>query len=198
MRVSKTRKILCAASLFLAWTLPAQADYEDPIARCAKIAMDSARIACLEDALRNPANRVPVRSSAAEPAPEPAPVPASEPARPAATAPAVTAEVRVAAGEDVPAADSDARQADQSFGLKEKRPPKERDAIQVTVMSVTKNLRGKLVFATDGGQIWLQTDQRVARFGDTPFGAEIRPASMGSFFIRPNTGGVSVRVRREE
>jgi len=77
-------------------------------------------------------------------------------------------------------------------------PPGEADTITVTVTAVKKNLQGKWVFETSGGEVWLQTGQRVARFMDTPFDAEIRPAAMGSYFIRPSDGGVSVRVRREK
>ena len=70
--------------------------------------------------------------------------------------------------------------------------------MQVTVTAVTKNLLGKLVFETENGQVWLQVDQRVVRLDDTPFAAEIRPATMGSFFLRPDDGRVSIRVRREK
>jgi hypothetical protein len=76
--------------------------------------------------------------------------------------------------------------------------PPEEDILRVTVTSVTTNMVGKLVFRTSTGQVWLQTGQRVARFDETPFEAEIRPAMMGSYFIRPSDGGISIRVRREE
>jgi len=92
----------------------------------------------------------------------------------------------------------DAAVTDENYGLKEKRPPQEANTLQVTVTSVSKNLSNRFVFETESGQIWLQTDQRRARFEDTPFKAEIRPGSMGSFFLKPDSSTVSVRVRREK
>jgi hypothetical protein len=177
MPVSKTMNTLFAASLVLAWSLPAQADGGDPIARCASLATDSDRIACLEAAIRE-------RSATANdttPAPEPAIKPA--PVEPASAAPLPDAEAPVPAKE--------------KFGLKEKT-PEAKNAIQVTVTAVRENLRGKLVFETESGQVWLQTGQRSARFADIPCEAEIRPASMGSYFIKATAGGVSIRVRREK
>jgi hypothetical protein len=100
-------------------------------------------------------------------------------------------EEAVPANDHVPA-------ANENFGLKEERPPKETNAVQVTVTSVRKNLTNRFIFETENGQVWLQTDQRTVRYGDVPFQAEIRPASMGSFFLRPVAGGASVRVRREK
>jgi hypothetical protein len=100
--------------------------------------------------------------------------------------------------EVVPPSADDAPPADENFGLKEKRPPKETTTVQVTITSVRKNLTNRFIFETGNGQLWLQTDQRTVRYGDVPFEAEIRPASMGSFFLRPVTGGASVRVRREK
>lgn len=92
----------------------------------------------------------------------------------------------------------DAPVADENYGLKEPLPPPEENTLQVTVISVSKNLSNRFLFATEGGQVWLQTDQRRARFEDTPFKAEIRPGSMGSFFLKPDSSTVSVRVRREK
>lgn len=87
---------------------------------------------------------------------------------------------------------------DENYGLKESRQPTEANTLQVTVISVRENLSNRFVFETEAGQVWLQIDQRRARYEDTPFEAEIRPGSMGSFFLKPRSSSVSVRVRREK
>jgi carboxypeptidase Q len=99
--------------------------------------------------------------------------------------------------EDAPVANN-AVAADENYGLKEPRLPTEANTLQVTVTSVRKNLSNKFVFETEAGQVWLQVDQRRIRYEDTPFEAKIRPASMGSFFLKPDSNSVSVRVRREK
>jgi hypothetical protein len=74
-------------------------------------------------------------------------------------------------------------------------------AIETAVTEATPVIKTAVVEAVpanDDIPAWLQTDQRTVRYGDVPFEAEIRPASMGSFFLRPVTGGASVRVRREK
>jgi len=157
-----------AAAVLVAWPLLAPADDEDPIARCAGLATDSDRIACLEAAIRGQSE----------------PASAHAPEQPVESLPPIDAAVPAPTKE--------------TFGLKEKQPPADQNTIRVTVVSVTKNLRGKLVFETESGQVWLQTGQREARFTDIPFEAEVRPAAMGSYFIRPTIGGISIRVRREE
>ena len=171
MSVSKTKNNVIAVLLLLACSPQTQAGEGDAIERCASLETDSDRIACLEAAIRGES------ATASDVAPEATPEPVAE---------------------EAPKPTADATPPTDSFGLKEKKPPKTQDTIQVTVTSVEENLRGKLVFNTANGQVWLQTGQRVARFADTPFEAEIRPASMGSYFIRATDGGVSVRVRREK
>jgi carboxypeptidase Q len=93
---------------------------------------------------------------------------------------------------------NNAAAADENYGLKKPRLPTEANTLQVTVTSVRKNLSNKFVFETEAGQVWLQVDQRRTRYEDTPFEAEIRPASMGSFFLKSGSSSVSVRVRREK
>jgi hypothetical protein len=89
-------------------------------------------------------------------------------------------------------------QGDENFGLKEKRPVEDATTMRVTVTSVRKSLRNMLIFETENGQVWQQTDQRTVRYEDTPFEADIRPGSMGSFFLKPESGSMSIRVRRDE
>ena len=177
MPVSKNKNATYAALLTFFFALPAQADNEDAIAKCARIASVGDRILCLESALRQPSH-------------------AENETPPAIIVP--VNDQKKAVAEAVPPNVDDATTVDENFGLKEKRPPKKTNAVQVTVTSVRKNLTNKFVFETEGDQVWLQTDQRKIRYGDVPFEAEIRPASMGSFFLRPFAGGASVRVRREK
>jgi hypothetical protein len=92
----------------------------------------------------------------------------------------------------------DAAPAEEPFGLKEEDPPVVEESIDVTVTSVSENLQGKMIFRTEDGQTWVQVDQRKGRFPGVPFDAEIRPATMGSYFVQAAGGRVSIRVRREE
>ena len=178
----------CAIAVLAA--VPALAENEDTIARCAKISSVGDRILCLEDALRESSKELaeihPEGDLAATLTTDSV---ASPPFESEVPPPAVESEavLAVASSPDT-----------ENYGLKEQQPPKETNTIQVTVTSVRKNLSNKFVFETEDGQIWLQTDQRTVRYGDTPFEAEIRPASMGSFFLKPASGGASVRVRREK
>ena len=185
---NKNYRIGCAIVVLAA--MPALAANEDTIARCAKIRSIGDRILCLEDALRGSSNAV------AETPPD---------ADLAATSvlgneasPPIESEVSSSAAEAEAVLTADSSLATEEYGLKEQRPPREANTIQVTVTSVRKNLGNRLIFETEDGHVWLQTDQRTVRYEDTPFKAEIRPASMSSFFLKPDSGGVSVRVRREK
>ncbi len=217
MPVLQNKKYICGALLILVCGLPAHAGNEDAIARCARIATVGDRILCLEDALRQSSNAAAERDPAADVSPasakqtETAPPSESKdresfreadvsPAstKQSETAPPSEAEVPSPAAQATSITTDDTPVTKENYGLKEQRPPKEIDTIQVTVTSVRKNLTNRFIFETEDAQVWLQTDQRTARYGDTPFNAEIRPASMGSFFLKPASGGVSIRVRREK
>lgn len=190
MPVSQNKNHIYGALFVLVCALSANAGNEDAIARCARIATVGDRILCLEDALRQSSN------AAAESDP------AADVSRASAiqteTSPPSQAKIPSSAAEATPVLTDNASLTNENYGLKEQRPPKETNTIQVTVMSVRKNLSNKFIFETEEGQIWLQTDQRTVRYGDTPFEAEIRRASMGSFFLKPASGSVSVRVRRQK
>ncbi len=196
MPVSKTRNMLIGISLMFGLALQAQAGDEDPIAKCASLETDGDRIACLEAAIRQRSTTADDSGPPADPLPQPAAPP--DPAEPAGSVPRPRADVSPPPDNNSPAPAAASTPPADTFGLKEKKPPELMNTIKVSVTSVRKDLRGKLVFETESGQVWVQTGQRVARFGDTPFEAEIRPASMGSYFIKATTGGVSVRVRRDK
>jgi len=183
--------VLAATMLLLLFAPPVSAENEAAIAHCATVTDADDRIACLESALRGESAESPEIVPAEEPSPAPnIETPPSQPPAPAPSRPAAEARPPVANPKGAP--------VPEDFGLKEKKPPPKNDAVQVTVTAVTTNLLGKLVFETDNGQVWLQVDQRVVKLDDAPFTAEIRPATMGSFFLRPDDRGVSIRVRREQ
>jgi len=217
MPVSQDKNTMYGVLFVLVCGAPAYADNEDAIASCARIATEGDRILCLEDALRQSSSEVreshpeaavspasakqtktspPAETEVRERIPEADVSPAS--AKPTVTSPPPEAEVASPAAHATSISADDASPTNENFGLKEQRLPKETNTIQVTVTSVRKNLSNKWVFETADGQVWLQTDQRTVRYGDMPFDAEIRPASMGSFFLKPDSGGASVRVRREK
>jgi hypothetical protein len=185
---------------------------EEAIVRCAKLTSEQARIECLENALRGgdpapagdvgaPVSEADERTTGSEASTQPAAVPASPPAAtgdadaPAAAVAAPAAVSRDAGPSSAPAAETDAAH----FGLPpEKTEAARPDEIAVNVTAVSQNAYGKLIFTTEAGQVWVQTDQSRRRFRDVPFEAEIRAGASGSFFLRQATGGPSVRVRRQK
>ena len=111
-------------------------------------------------------------------------------------------QVQVEAGETTPSqAQADVVKAEpivvDDFGMKEKQ-PKESVSITVTVNGIRKNLTDHFIYTTTDGQVWVQIDTRRPRYDEVPFIAEIRTASLGSFFLKPKSNGFSVRVRREK
>ena len=85
----------------------------------------------------------------------------------------------------------------EEFGLKQKQ-PRGSVNITVTVKGIRKNLNNRFVYTTTDDQVWVQIDRRGVHYDEVPFVAEIRTASLGSFFLKPKSNGVSVRVRREK
>jgi hypothetical protein len=80
------------------------------------------------------------------------------------------------------------------------RAQKERDqdeAFWITVVSVRHNLSGMSVFTTEGGDVFAQTSTEHMRYGDVPFRARLVPGSFGTYFLRAESGGRSVRVSRK-
>ena len=161
---------LTALTLMLA-VATAQAENEDVIAHCARISSPGDRILCLEDALRSP-----VQVELAEAQDE---VPTDTVQAPQETLP-----------------ETGATKAGQ-FGLaEEQKNPDPLESVDAVVVAVSQNAYGKLIFTTDNGQVWQQTDQRNARYRDLPVDATIRSGASGSFFIQPKAGGIASRVKR--
>jgi hypothetical protein len=148
-----------------------QADNEDAIARCARIATPGDRILCLENALRGPL-----------------------PAEATKTRVDVTTEPVEKSQQALP--EPEPSEVEQ-FGLpEEQRKSGLPESIDVVIVAVSENAYGKLIFTTDSGQVWQQTDSRSARYRDLPIDATIRSGVSGSYFIKPRSGGISSRIKR--
>jgi hypothetical protein len=201
----------CGTLLLLLATAAAYGGNEDEIARCARIASTGDRILCLEEALRRardrtggaPAEAGPVetaetrghdredRRAAAANTDEPT-------GKGAAGVPAADVPVERPGG-NVAASPSPAADADERFGLENTdRYAGSPNSIEVVVVAVEENVYGKLVYTTQEGQVWRQSDQRSPRTPELPFDAEIRRAAAGSFFLKPLSGGIAVRVQRRQ
>lgn len=140
---------------------------------CTAIADDAERLACYDRALR-PAAPAPAA------APEPAASTAADERRQERRARESTAPAPAAA----PAARSAGAPADESI-------------VPVIVVGMRALPGREATFTTEDGVAWVQTDsQRVVGLPDTPFAAEIKPGTMGSYFLVPTERGRAVRVRR--
>jgi hypothetical protein len=177
----------------------AQADPEDEIARCARISSVGDRILCLEDALRQAAGRE--ATATAMPASKAAATSPDDTRAKGAASDEVVGKT-VAEHADVGGEPSGITRGSSvteagQFGLDEsQRNPDPLESIEVTVVSVDANVYDKLIYLTEDGQNWLQSDQRTPRYSQIPFKAEIRKAAAGSYFIQPLVGGIAVRVKR--
>lgn len=103
------------------------------------------------------------------------------------------------APEAVAAPLADPAQAErQRFGVKERR-PEEPDFIDIVIVSISRTKLGKLVYRTEDGQVWRQSDnRRPPAYRKTPFAARVKKGALGSFFIKPDDGGYAVRVQRQK
>jgi len=159
-----------AVLVSLAVVTTAQAENEDVIVRCAQTDSLAERVLCLEDALRSPQVELVVTSDDA----------------PAMLADEVIADSSVSENSET-----------EQFGLTEKQlEPDPVTSVDVVVVKISQNAYGKMIFTTDDGQVWQQTDQRSARYRDLPVDAIIRSGASGSFFIQPQAGGIASRVKR--
>ena len=72
------------------------------------------------------------------------------------------------------------------------------DAVPVVVVGMRKYPGRSATFTTDKGEVWIQIGGEGVYLPKVPFDAELRPASMGTFFLRPNDYGWRVHVRRDD
>lgn len=164
----------------------AYAENEDAIARCARIASPGDRILCLEDALRG---------ESATPAASESPTLTAESVQDDAP----IAEQAMHAEETIVVA-ANARETEiEQFGLtEEQKNPDPVTSIDVVVVKLSKTAYGNLIYTTDSGQVWMQTDQKSVRYQQLPVEMTIRDGASGSHFIQPQSGGVAVRVKRRQ
>ena len=172
---------ICGTLLLLLAAAAAYGDNEDEIARCARIASTGDRILCLEEALRRASDRKNETTG-----------------KGAAGGPAAGVPVARSGG-NVAASPPPAAAADERFGLENtEKYAASPDSIEVVVVAAEENVYGKLVYTTQDGQVWRQSDQRSPRTPELPFDAEIRRAAAGSFFLKPLSGGIAIRVQRRQ
>ena len=75
----------------------------------------------------------------------------------------------------------------------QRRPP---ETLPIVVVAVRKLPGRSARFTTDNGEVWIQTGAEGVYVPKAPFDADLRPASMGTFFLRPRDHGWPVHVRR--
>jgi hypothetical protein len=177
----------CATSL----RVGAQSAGDDARA-CAAITDDTDRLDCYD--------RVFAAGAAATRAPTGPPAAASP--APASPAPAVETRQRsqpraaVAPAPGPPAAASPAASAPRASVIES--PELAPEIVPIVVVAIRQLAGNNLVFTTEGGDVWVQTDGRRNQLPDTPFDAEIRPGAMSSFFLVPKDRARSIRVRRAD
>jgi hypothetical protein len=75
-------------------------------------------------------------------------------------------------------------------------PDDEDRIIPIVVVEVSGHPGRETIFRTRDGATWVQTDaQRVGNLPETPFEAELKPGTMGSYFLVPKDRGRAIRVR---
>lgn len=151
------------------------------ITLCARIAKDSDRHACLDDALRK-AGLMPAHPTAA---PAPAAGTAHAPGAAAAPAPGAAAPAAPAPGSASPV---QSKQSRADFGLQPKtfREPAVARTLQVTLSKVDQ-ADGKLILTTTEGAIWKQVESTDV--WPVPTGGQtmtIAKGSFGGFFCEPS------------
>ena len=181
---------LAAALLMGFWTPAARAA---DASRCAQIADSQARLICY-DAVYPPkaATAAPAVTRAPAPAPviAPAVVPAAAPVAVAAP-PAMPPPTPVAAAPAVAKGG-----VSTLFGLLPKKDkPKADTSLHAVVTQVQMRAAGQLI-TLDNGQVWQLTEYQRDAFVKADEGVVIDPASLGSFLMSAERGGLSVRVKR--
>ena len=190
--------VLCTAPAML---FAQQSNIEILLRGCTSIEDDGKRLSCYDGYMRpNNVARSSELPTITEPSGKPEAVTPSQ-SQVEVTEPSVAAEssevVETEETEETAEKMEVEQLAVEEFGLKQKQ-PRESVNITVTVKGIRKNLNNRFVYTTTDGQVWVQIDRRGVHYDEVPFVAEIRTASLGSFFLKPKSNGVSVRVRREK
>jgi hypothetical protein len=198
-RLAALAALACASLTTAVVLLPHRALAQ---AACTEIENDSERLACYDRALR------PARPAAAE-----AQRAAAAPQAPVAAAPAPSAAATAPSGNEIGTARSveprKAREA-RAAAAAAAAPPAAPGApgapaatpdagiVPIVIVHV-RALPGRndRAFTTDGGVVWVQTDNAKLTFPETPFDAQIKPGAMGSYFLVMSERNRAIRVRRQ-
>jgi len=117
---------------------------------------------------------------------------------PAQVAPTGQAPTTDAPAQATPPAESSAEDR-SSFGaqhLRRDQKPEEPDEIRVLVTSWRTSPLGKMVFTTEDGQVWRQSDSNRVFPRTEQFHATIKKGMMGSFFLKIDGIRRNIRVKR--
>jgi hypothetical protein len=168
MQVERFVAVAGLVAVFGAATVRDSATAAQDTTSCAQIATAAERLACYDRAL--------------PPAGTPSGIlPPVEPQHPAPAQP--TPFVEVAASAAAPSGGTDAEQS---------------EATPVVVVGMRKYPGRSATFMTDKGDVWIQIGAESVYLPKVPFDAELRPASMGTYFLRPSEYGWRVQVRRND
>ncbi|KFZ36777.1 hypothetical protein HR45_14235 [Shewanella mangrovi] len=172
------------------FSLPSMASVEQAVLNCAKVDNAQQRLACF-DKLSQSLTHLAGNSSASS-APTPA-APASTVVVPQAPVAPVAPRGTSATPPSVPTQVN----PQQLFGAKSKIEDLTPDAIELTVASISKSLRGEMSITFKNGQVWKQLEAKHYRLrvGDK---VTIKKASLGSFLLYAEGRNSSIRVQREQ
>lgn len=175
VRLRRAAHYTCVSLLALAASAvgPREVVAQDSAGVCSRIADAAERLACYD--------------RAAPPAADPATPDAG--AKPAVSSRAARRADRASAtsaAEGAPSATASAAAPDDDANL------------SVVVVSMRKLPGRSASFTTDTGEVWVQIGAEGVYVPKVPFAAELRQASMGTYFLRPSEYGWRVHVRRND
>lgn len=146
---------------------------------CQKIEADAKRLECYDQGA----------AKAVAEGPAPAQQITSAPSTVSPTAP--TAAVAVATPEVAPAPDSR-----ETFGLRKTDEEIKKSSITVLVTNASKSKRGKWIFRTEDGQVWMQTDNKKFYLPGSTFQATISAALVSGHYFKAEGVKRRIRVKR--
>jgi hypothetical protein len=177
--------VLVLAALAAASPQPTAAQAAPP---CTAVEDDAERLACYDRALRTPSPSAPAPAAQAPAQNPPASAPPATSPAPAATAePRSERRIRNSAAPAAPAAPVAGDSGDDDDDDK---------IIPIVIIGVGARAGRETVFTAQDGATWVQTDtQRLGNLPDPPFEAELKPGTLGSYFLVPKEQGRAIRVR---
>jgi len=158
--------------------------------RCAALESQAEKLACFEALVSAP-------QPDAGTTREPEPASAKPPVADTDTGPALIIESAPVAAEAAPAPEPSAS-VDDEFGREHlSREADDADVLHATVVDVTKDRYGALIFRLDNGQIWRQMESRYFPYPkDGEFEVVITTGMMGEYRLQVEGTGRKVTIRR--